>query len=431
MLGSQWDNKIKGKGEYDWLISNNEHKLIKAKRVNSVYNRASYYKYLPRDVENGDACNCVKFVDLQTTQPFANALTGGNNAYIEFTLTNIKGLYKDALLVINVTNSGTNTASLFSTPLWFSQIRLLRGGQDVTSSFAQDLTNWVETCMQLDNPYENWADFNFYGINSSNSGTFSSNTTIAAGATTTLYFPVNFTLKNTLVPIEKLAKFDIRIRFYPNTSVLYAASSNITLSQLQLNTCVLRTFYYELDNYEYSMIMAEKMLNFNTLVRRIEQFPIVSQVSGTATPYMIQATRGLVGLFFVYISTGKTNTAIDQFNNNITNIWIQNSNSVNIYNLVQLTTADCRLLSSRAFGGSYFLGDNSGIQIFCLPPFAENPMEILTNQAHHSPYLLEASDIHSVVITTNATITNATLNLMTFSYGVLVVDDNEGVSEKS
>jgi len=431
MLGSQWDNKIKGRAEYDWLVSNNEHKVIKAKRINSAYDRGSYYKYLAKDVANGDACNSLKFIDLQTTQPFANVLVGGNNSYLEFKLTNIKGLYKDALVVLSVTNNGTNTFSGFSTPLWWSQIRLVTGGQDVTTSYAQDLTNFVETCMLLNNPYENWAEFGSYGINSSNSGTFSSNVSIAAGATQVLYFPVNFTLKNTLAPIEKLAKFDIRLRFYPNTSVLYAASSNVTLSQLQLNTCVLRTFYYELDNYEYSMVMAEKKLNFNTLVRRIEQFPIVSQVSGTATPYQIQATRGLIGLFFVYISTGKTNTTIDQFNSTITNIWIQNSNSVNIYNLIQLTTADLRLISSKAFGGNYFLGDSSGIQIYCLPPFAENPSEILSNNAHHSPYLLPAEDIHSLVITTSSTITNATLNLMTFGYGILNIDDDAGVSERS
>jgi len=429
-LANQYDTVIKNEKKYDFIVSNSDHMRTKPVEVPSVFNRGNYYVMSAKDARKSMIHEGVKFQDLTPVSTLTN-LISSNGGFAEWKFTAIKGLYSHAFILMTITNNNsTNTATLFSTPLWFNRIVLNFGGSQVDNMPPGDYTNNIETLLEIDNPYDSAWRLNMFGYNTT---TLKSNSTLASGSTGVFWVPIKNILHHSLVPIKKLCDRAVSIKAYINNDIRYTTTSNVNLTDLTISVHNLRVFYFDVDDYEYTQLVAPSRMLYNTLIRRLESWTITAQSANSSVAYPIQSTTGIAALaFFVWLSPNpvRTNSSIDTQNVSISNVTITNAGGTSIFgNNTNLTTTygDLRLIPSLALGGSWVL-ENSNTNFFMLPPFAGDlTPEIFELNAHHSPYIIPASgNQHNIYLTVSSALSNVTLYLFTICAGYLCLDDNDG-----
>jgi hypothetical protein len=415
MLGATaYDSTLKNRRENDFDMSTNVH-AFKVENFKSVHNRGEFYSFLPKDSKSG-ICYTHKCFDLQPYSSLNTAIfSSGASSYIDFRLQSIpNALLRDMNLIMSVKNGNTSTAaSLYSVPTWFQQIKVLKGGIDSLQTYATSMSNYIETCINFTESRYSSSAYIMAGISPT---TFQSVTSIPLSTTSTLMTPVYTSLHNTLVPLQQISKQEVIIRFYINADIRYAATSNVALTDLTLMTANLRLTYIEVDNMEYSTLLANRRLNFKTYQRRFESFITSSLTTASPNRFQLQSTRGTASIIFVWLSQSTpANTNIDTFPQ-ISQVWIENSKQQNIFNQIMFTSAMLNYIAEKEMGGCSFLAGSQNVLM--LSPFHPNPRAVWDNE-HSSGYLFAGDDIHSLVVLPVATQTNIQVNMLSFCFGML------------
>jgi len=373
-------------------------------------------------------CYARRFQDTTPIQAFTTLLQNASSgqAYLEYQIPSIpNGLFKSATCILNISNSNTTTAAnLFSGGNFFNSIQLLKGGSQVLQTFQYATPNNIEECLKFKNPYESYWAMATEGYASA---TLYSGTTIPASGSLTLYCPLNFSLTNTLIPFDSIGKGNYTLRLYFQPSVLYAATGNVTLSNLTINTANLRFEYIEIDNHEYQTLIANnRFLNFKSLIRRVQSWPITSMASGQEYTFVINGVYGVFSQCVVWYSSGTTNTNIDVFTNIFQTLYIINAGQQNVLGQINWNPQDLRFWGSKAYGSNYFL-ENINTGVFALTNFSSDDcLENLKNNGHSSGYLLAPDNPHSLVVFPNQSVTGGQLNILFWFHGIINLDTVTG-----
>jgi len=327
---NQFDSRIKTMTSADPDLSTNEH-LVKVNPVPSVMKRGKYYNFLPAS-KNSRLCYTRKFQDQAPQQTNTGFLSSGNNqSYLDFLIPKIpNALFDEVTILLTIQNTNTTTAAnLFSGGNIFSQIQVLRGGSTFFITPTTYQNNNIEEQLSFKNPQEHYFKMALEGYASS---TLYSGTTIPANSSLVLYCPCHTNISRTLIPFDPIGRGNYSIRVYPQSNVLYAATGNVSLSNLVVTNAICRFNYIEVDSYEYSQLLSNtRLLHAKSLIRRFYSWPVTNVISGSTCNFNLTSTTGTFAQCVIWYSTAAAvNTAVDVYPNIFQSIWLADSGGQNV-----------------------------------------------------------------------------------------------------
>ena len=173
--------------------------------------RGNLTKRIFNFLANNSTANLTSQLGQVQIQPYntlnTNILNAGPQGYIDWKMIPIAGaLYLNSEVTLTVTNNNANgvTAVLCSAPWMFSKVVTLTGGSENLSSYSTAVSNFIETCLQMEESYVPDPSYMMYGLKSSNNiyqGPFTSNVTIAPWASFSYTIPIITPIFATLLPM--------------------------------------------------------------------------------------------------------------------------------------------------------------------------------------------------------------------------------------